>query len=313
MRFTQIYQILEIEKYGSISQAARKLYISQPGLSSVLNEFEHEIGVQIFTRSKSGVYPTADGLKILNSLKSITQEADYILNYNSRQNELAGDISVVLGNSYEFLCAELIQDFKLHFPKAQLTMKAYIPNVLDQINKELIDFSILAIYRQDGSFIRDPNTSLYPKLMAHRLKDCQTYAIMNHSHPLSKRSSLKLSEILQEQLIFSKLFDMDLFARHISFERTPINSIGKTVAKEFLSNNFGIYLDSIACSRPALEKYQSSMPDCALIPIDNDVTDAPGCEFSWPTFLMYKSKANNRLHHLCGEEIAALLKKYELI
>ena len=313
MRFTQIYQILEIEKCSSISEAARKLYISQPGLSAVLNEFEREIGVQIFTRSKSGVFPTSDGVKLLNAMKKISDEADYILNYNRKQNELAGDINVVLGNSYEFLTAELIRDFKTNFPKANLSVEKYMPNVLDFINKELIDFSIVALYRSDGSFVTSPNVSAYPKLQAFRLKDCRTYAIMNETHRLAGRSALKLSEILSEQLIFSKLFDIDLFVRNIPFERVPVNDINKQVALEFLSENFGIYLDSVADSKPAMEKYRKSMPGCSLVPIENDVTDTAGCEFTWPTYFMYKKKDNNRLHLLCGEEITRLLHKYELM
>ena len=57
MRLTQVRQILEIEKCTSISQAARNLFVSQPALSAVLNEFEAEVGVQLFTRTNSGIYP----------------------------------------------------------------------------------------------------------------------------------------------------------------------------------------------------------------------------------------------------------------
>ena len=83
MRITQIKQILEIEKCNSISQAARNLYISQPGLSALLTEFEAEVGIPIFSRTKSGVVPTEDGVSILNAMKNIMKEVTYIRNIHS--------------------------------------------------------------------------------------------------------------------------------------------------------------------------------------------------------------------------------------
>lgn len=71
MRINQLRQILEIEKCRSISQAARNLYISQPSLSIVLNDFEKEIGVQLFTRSNTGIRPTPDGERLLSMMHEV--------------------------------------------------------------------------------------------------------------------------------------------------------------------------------------------------------------------------------------------------
>ena len=112
MRLTQIQQILEIEKCTSISQAARNLFISQPALSAALNEVELEIGVQIFTRTKQGIRPTQDGLLILNAMKNIANEINYIETYSDQLEDLTGSVTFMLGASYEFLYCELIQRFK---------------------------------------------------------------------------------------------------------------------------------------------------------------------------------------------------------
>ena len=152
MRITQIKQILEIEKCNSISQAARNLYISQPGLSALLTEFEAEVGIPIFSRTKSGVVPTEDGVSI---------------------NELTGDITIMIGSSYEFLFAELIQRFKKNFPKATLRILDNLShNVHDQVNKDLIDFALMTVTDHAGEPIDEKilreqykNMSVLPLLL----------------------------------------------------------------------------------------------------------------------------------------------------
>lgn len=49
---------IEIEKAGSITQAAQNLYMAQPNLSKAIKELEHEIGYPIFERSPSGIRVT---------------------------------------------------------------------------------------------------------------------------------------------------------------------------------------------------------------------------------------------------------------
>ena len=71
MRIEQLRQIAEIKKQRSISMAARQLYMAQPSLSTVLSNFEKEIGVQIFKRGPNGVTPTKEGEEILEMIDRI--------------------------------------------------------------------------------------------------------------------------------------------------------------------------------------------------------------------------------------------------
>lgn len=92
MRITQIRQILEIEKSGSITQAAKNLYISQPGLSATLNEFEEEIGIKLFQRSKNGIQVTEQGIHILAAMHRIMAEVTYIENFRFQSELSTGTI-----------------------------------------------------------------------------------------------------------------------------------------------------------------------------------------------------------------------------
>ena len=51
---TSIFRyVLEVEKYRNITQAAKRLFISQPALTKQLNKLEKELGFSPFDRTHS--------------------------------------------------------------------------------------------------------------------------------------------------------------------------------------------------------------------------------------------------------------------
>ena len=61
MNLKQAHYIRTIAQEGSITAAAKKLYISQPSLSQMLKQVEAELGVSLFDRSVSPFRPTFAG------------------------------------------------------------------------------------------------------------------------------------------------------------------------------------------------------------------------------------------------------------
>ena len=55
MNLQQLRYATEIEKTGSITKAAKNLYMGQPNLSKSIKELEQELGVTIFERTTKGV------------------------------------------------------------------------------------------------------------------------------------------------------------------------------------------------------------------------------------------------------------------
>lgn len=67
----QLKYIVAIAEAGSISLAAKRLYISQPSLSSLLSHVEDEIGVLLFDRDTSPLKPTYAGEQYIAAAKQI--------------------------------------------------------------------------------------------------------------------------------------------------------------------------------------------------------------------------------------------------
>lgn len=62
---------LEVERTGSITQAASNLFMSQPTLSKAIKDMEETVGFSIFKRTSKGVVPTHRGLEFLAHARRI--------------------------------------------------------------------------------------------------------------------------------------------------------------------------------------------------------------------------------------------------
>lgn len=67
---------VEVEKTGSISQAAENLFMAQPNLSKAIRELEDSLGITIFKRTSKGVVPTDEGSEFLQYAKNIMKQIE---------------------------------------------------------------------------------------------------------------------------------------------------------------------------------------------------------------------------------------------
>src|SRR5690606_12532084 len=74
----QLKYILAIVRCGSISEAAKQLYISQPSLSNAVKELEQEIGVDIFLRSPRGIALSNEGAEFLAYARQVVEQAELL-------------------------------------------------------------------------------------------------------------------------------------------------------------------------------------------------------------------------------------------
>ena len=76
MDLTQMRYAVEIAQCGSISKAAKKLYMGQPNLSKALRELEEELGRPLFRRTSQGMEPTRAGEDFLVYARKILSDVE---------------------------------------------------------------------------------------------------------------------------------------------------------------------------------------------------------------------------------------------
>jgi len=78
MNIQHLKYAMEVERVGSITDAAENLFISQPSLSKALRELETSLGFSVFERTGKGMVPTVKGREMLNHAYTIMNQLSEI-------------------------------------------------------------------------------------------------------------------------------------------------------------------------------------------------------------------------------------------
>ncbi len=76
MTIQQLKYIIKIVECGSITEAARQLFIAQPSLSNAVKELETELGIEIFYRTAKGISLSVDGSEFLSYARQVVEQVE---------------------------------------------------------------------------------------------------------------------------------------------------------------------------------------------------------------------------------------------
>lgn len=78
MTLQQLRYIIKIVECGSITEAAKQLFISQPSLSNAVKELENELGIEIFYRTTKGISLSVDGREFLSYARQVIEQTELL-------------------------------------------------------------------------------------------------------------------------------------------------------------------------------------------------------------------------------------------
>ncbi|MDX1529795.1 MAG: LysR family transcriptional regulator [Gammaproteobacteria bacterium] len=76
MDLRRLRTLIAVADWGSVSEAARRLHITQPALSRRIKEFEAELGVKLFERVGRGLVPTGEGEELLQHGRGLLDQVE---------------------------------------------------------------------------------------------------------------------------------------------------------------------------------------------------------------------------------------------
>lgn len=68
MTLQQLKYVIEVASRGSINEAAKRLFISQPSLSNAIRDLEEDLHITIFERTNKGISLSVEGQNFLAML-----------------------------------------------------------------------------------------------------------------------------------------------------------------------------------------------------------------------------------------------------
>ena len=75
MTLQQLKYVTTIANIGSISEAAKRLFVSQPSLTKAIKELEKEMGITIFYRTNKGITVSKEGERFLGYARQVLEQA----------------------------------------------------------------------------------------------------------------------------------------------------------------------------------------------------------------------------------------------
>ena len=74
MTLQQLKYVITVAETGTITEAAEKLYISQPSLTNAIHELEKEMNIQIFNRTNKGISISKEGEVFLGYARQVLEQ-----------------------------------------------------------------------------------------------------------------------------------------------------------------------------------------------------------------------------------------------
>lgn len=128
MRFEQLKCLQEIARTGSISAAAKNLFVSQQSVSTSIKHLEDELDVHLMIRTSSGVSMTEEGKKVLEYAEIILQEKEKLINYVRNQqveNLLQKNIKINITSKssvLNILIPRILVDLEMQMKKPRIVI-----------------------------------------------------------------------------------------------------------------------------------------------------------------------------------------------
>ncbi len=194
MTLMQLKYAITVAGEHSLNDAAKKLYIAQPSLSSAIHSLEKEIGFDIFIRSKNGITLTTSGAEFIGYAKSVMEQYDildakYLSNISQKKR-----FSVSMQH-YTFAVnafVELVKQYGMDEYEFEVhETKTY--EVIENVKNHKSEIGIL--------YMNDYNKSVLTKIFSELglqffpLFECGIYVYMWKGHPLADNDEISLKDL----------------------------------------------------------------------------------------------------------------------
>jgi DNA-binding transcriptional LysR family regulator len=194
MTLQQLKYILAISETGSMNKAAEQLYVSQPSLTSSVQELEKEIGIKIFNRSGRGVTLTSDGVEFIQYARQVVGQFDILAEKYINKGSIKKKFGVS-AQHYSFAVkafVEMVKKFdtaKYEFAVRETKTAEVISDVAAMRSE------IGIIYLND--FNRKSITKLLHSngLVFHSLTKCRPYVYLWKGHPLANEKKITFDQL----------------------------------------------------------------------------------------------------------------------
>jgi len=195
MNFQQLRYVRETVRQGlNLTEAARSLHTSQPGVSKQIRELENELGVEIFVRHGRRITAlTEPGRAVVEVIEQLLREAENLKQVGREfRDQSAGTLTIATTHTQaRYSLPKVIGAFMRRYPKVHLTLKQGSPPQLAE----------MVVSGEADIAIATEALDQHPKLLALAAYQWQHCIVVPQKHSLLKERRITLEMLNQFPII----------------------------------------------------------------------------------------------------------------
>lgn len=195
MTLQQLKYVIEIANRGSMNEAAKRLFISQPSLSNAIKDLEQELQITIFERTNKGISLSIEGAEFLGYARQVIEQAELLENRYLHAKPSPQHFSVSTQH-YAFAVnafVNLVQQYgQDEYELALRETKTF--EIIEDVKSMRSEIGIL--------FLNDFNTKVINKLLKeanlqfNSLFTAEPHIFISVHNPLAKQSIVTIDQLL---------------------------------------------------------------------------------------------------------------------
>ena len=194
MTLQQLKYVIEVASRGSINEAAKRLFISQPSLSNAIKDLEEEMQITIFERTNKGISLSKEGAEFLSYARQVIEQTELLesrfLNAKPSPQHFA-----VSTQHYAFAVnafVSLVQQYGLdEYELALRETKTY--EIIEDVKGLRSEIGILYLNEFNGKVINKLLKAA--NLQFNSLVTARPHIFISINNPLAKQSIVTIDQL----------------------------------------------------------------------------------------------------------------------
>lgn len=195
MTLQQLKYMIEVVNCGSFNEAAKRLYITQPTLSSAIKELESEMGIELFYRTTKGITLSPDGIEFLSYARQVVEQVS-LLEQRYQNKKPSRQLCSVSTQHYAFAVNAFVNLInKCNSDEYEFTLReTRTIEIIEDVKNLRSEIGIL--------YLSAFNRKVIEKLLReshldfHPLFNAKPHIFVSTKNPLSKKSKVYLEDLI---------------------------------------------------------------------------------------------------------------------
>lgn len=194
MTLQQLKYAVTVADTKNITEASKKVFISQPSLTSAIHELENEMGITIFSRTNKGVTITNEGDDFLAYARQVLEQAA-LLEARYKGESQGSPIFSVSCQHYSFAVnafVEVIKKFEAN--EYDFTLReTQTHEIIDDVSKLKSEIGVLYISTKNKKVIE--NLLKKNNLTFEALFTTPLHVFIYSKNPLAKKKIIEIDDL----------------------------------------------------------------------------------------------------------------------